>query len=65
MARDAVTPHVFAEPGVGVGELISIRNPRLTGLPATDLSDVFWHWSVGIHHITAHPLFNPEKQEND
>lgn len=63
MARDAVTPHVFAEPGVGVGELISIRNPRLTTLTASELSAVFWHWSVGVSHITAHPLFNPEKQE--
>ncbi|TGN68554.1 hypothetical protein E4L95_00965 [Paracoccus liaowanqingii] len=63
MARDAHTPHVFAEPGVGVGELISIRSPRLTGLSSGELSDVFWRWSVGTHHITAHPLFNPEQQE--
>lgn len=65
MARDAVTPHVFAEPGVGVGELISIRNPRLTMLTASELAAVFWHWSIGTSHITAHPLFNPEIQETN
>jgi len=63
MARDAITPHVFAEPGVGVGELISIRNPRLTMLSAAELTALFWQWSVGASHITAHALFNPEKQE--
>jgi hypothetical protein len=40
--RSRSVPHVFAEPVVGVAELISVRNPRLTGLSTSGLSDLFW-----------------------
>jgi hypothetical protein len=58
-ARDDKTPHVFAEPGVGVAELVSVRNPRLTDLDEPGLSELFWRWSASGDHITAHPVYNP------
>ena len=35
--RNKEVPHVFAEPVVGIAELVSVRNKRLTGLSNADL----------------------------
>lgn len=61
-ARDDHTPHVFAEPGVGVGELVSVRNPAICDLYEAEFSNLFWRWSAAGNHITAHPSYNPETQ---
>jgi hypothetical protein len=58
-SRDDHTPHVFAEPGVGVAELISVRNPALTDLDAEDLQNFMWSWSVSGRHLVAHSVYNP------
>lgn len=59
-ARDDETPHVFAEPGVGVAELISVRNPAIRDLDDAAFSQMFWRWHVSPSHITAHPVYNPD-----
>lgn len=59
-ARDDVTPHVFAEPGVGVGELVSVRNRAIRDLDEAAFSELFWRWKSSGHHITAHPIYHPE-----
>lgn len=55
--RDPAVPHVFAEPAVGVGELVSIRNPRLTGLDAEGLRDVLWRWQAKGRWVFGHHAF--------
>lgn len=39
-------PHVFAEPSVGIAELISVRNPKVADLSFNELLDRFWGWSA-------------------
>lgn len=58
-ARDNHTPHVFGEPGLGVAELVSVRNRTLTELDEEDFGELFWSWSVAGPHIVAHPSYNP------
>jgi hypothetical protein len=58
-ARSPDMPHVFVEPCVGIAELISIRNARLTALNEPDLTERFWRWSVTDSHILGHPSYHP------
>lgn len=58
-ARSAEIPHVFVEPCVGIAELVSIRNPRLTTLDAAGLADRLWRWSAEGQHVLCHPLYQP------
>lgn len=58
-ARSPDIPHVFVEPVVGIAELISVRNPRLTDLDDDDMADRFWRWSSEGSHILAHPAYRP------
>lgn len=60
--RNADIPHVFAEPGTGVAELVSVRNPTLTGLDEQAFTERLWSWSVSGRHITAHPVYLPSQQ---
>jgi len=62
--RTRDVPHVFAEPVVGVAELISVRNPRLTGLPTSGLSDLFWAWEARGDLILGHPAYHPDHVSN-
>lgn len=57
--RDKVTPHTFAEPGVSVAELVSIRNPKITTADNSTIDDLFFAWSSAGHHITVHQHYNP------
>lgn len=59
-ARSADMPHVFVEPCVGIAELISVRNARLTALNDVDMSERFWRWSVTDSHILGHPVYHPQ-----
>lgn len=59
-ARDDWTPHVFAEPGAGVAELVSVRSRLLSQMDAHEFRNLFWFWSVMGRHITAHSSYNPE-----
>jgi hypothetical protein len=58
-ARSPDIPHVFVEPCVGIAELISVRNTRLTGLNDDGMADRFWKWSPEGDHILAHPAYHP------
>ncbi len=56
-ARSPDIPHVFVEPCVGIAELVSVRNVRITGLDEKDMADRFWSWSSEGSHILAHPAY--------
>lgn len=58
-ARSPDIPHVFVEPCVGIAELISVRNARLTGLDEDGMADRFWSWSSEGSHILAHSAYHP------
>ena len=57
-ARSAEHPHAFAEPAVGLGELVSSRGrgPLQT---AAGLDGLAWRWAVdpGGDHVMFHPSF--------
>lgn len=55
--RNADIPHVFAEPAVGVAELVSIRNPGLTTLDEAGLRRILWHWHADEHWVLGHPAY--------
>lgn len=57
--RDPGVPHVFAEPVVGTGELVSVRNPVLTGLDEAGLRGLMWRMSTAPGVIAAHPDYLP------
>jgi len=59
-ARSADMPHVFVEPCVGIAELISVRNARLTTLNDADMAERFWRWSVTDSHVLGHPVYHPQ-----
>lgn len=58
-ARSPDVPHVFVEPCVGIAELISVRNARLTGLDDDGMADRFWEWIAESSHVVAHPVYRP------
>lgn len=52
-------PHVFVEPCVGIAELISVRNSRLTALNEADMRDLLWSWHAEGEHVLGHPAYSP------
>lgn len=60
--RDPHIPHVFAEPVVGIAELVSVRNKRLTGLDDAGLRDFFWRWTATGDWIVGHPNYHPDRR---
>lgn len=60
--RDPSVPHVFTEPVVGVAELISVRDRRLTGLDEAGLRERFWRWTTEGDWITGHPFHHPARR---
>ncbi|SFQ69127.1 CRISPR-associated protein (Cas_Csy2) [Roseivivax halotolerans] len=64
--RDPNIPHVFAEPVLGLAELVSVRNPRLTGLTEAGLSSLLWSWTVEGDYLFGHAsyLSNATHKEN-
>jgi hypothetical protein len=57
--RSKTVPHVFAEPMLGIAELISVRNARLTSLLNNDLESFFWRWHADGAHVVGHPSYHP------
>ncbi len=55
--RDPTRPHVFAEPLLGMAELVSIRNRRLTELTEENFLPLFWSWRVEGDFILGHPAY--------
>lgn len=61
--RNPSLPHVFAEPVLGIAELISVRNKRLTDLTKEGLSERLWSWDVRGDLVLGHPAYHPETPE--
>ena len=59
--RSKDVPHVYAEPVVGIAELISVRNRRLTGMTMSDLDKIFWSWDAREDLILGHPDYHPSQ----
>lgn len=51
-------PHVFAEPLLGIAELVSIRNPRITELTEEALGALLWSWDARGDHVLGHPDYH-------
>ncbi|WP_411839796.1 hypothetical protein [Paracoccus sp. ME4] len=60
--RDPGVPHVFAEPGTGVAELVSVRNTALADLDEDAFSERMWSWSISGRHVVAHSVYLPSQQ---
>lgn len=58
--RSKDIPHVFAEPVLGIAELISVRNKRLTELTMSGLDALFWSWDARGDLVLGHPDYHPE-----
>jgi hypothetical protein len=58
--RSKTIPHVFAEPVLGIAELVSVRNSRLTGLTMSGLDQLFWHWNAQRDLVLGHSDYHPE-----
>lgn len=61
--RSKDIPHVYAEPVVGIAELVSVRNRRLTGMTISDLDEIFWSWDAREDLILGHPDYHPSQQD--
>lgn len=55
--RSKEIPHVYAEPVLGIAELVSVRNSRLTGLTMAGLDDLFWSWDARADLILGHSAY--------
>jgi len=55
--RSETIPHVFAEPLVGIAELISVRNTRLRNASEDYLNDLLWGWVPKDDLITGHSAY--------
>lgn len=55
--RNPDTPHVFAEPILGLAELVSVRNSRLTGLTEDGLTSLLWSWTFQGDHLFGHASY--------
>lgn len=58
--RDPKLPHVFAEPLLGIAELISVRSARLSDLTTDGLKSIFWSWHAEGEFVLGHPSYLPE-----
>ena len=58
--RSKEVPHVFAEPVLGIAELVSERNSRLTELTETGLDALFWSWDARDDLVLGHSAYHPD-----
>lgn len=63
--RSKDIPHVFAEPVLGIAELVSVRNKGLTQLTTTELDALFWSWDAQGNLILGHSAYHPEPTNSD
>ena len=57
--RSKSVPHVYAEPVIGVAELVSVRNPRVSSLTMEGLDRLLWSWDARGDWILGHPFYHP------
>jgi CRISPR-associated protein (Cas_Csy2) len=58
--RCQTVPHVFAEPVLGIAELMSVRNKFFSDLTSEGLSELLWAWSIRGNYVLGHPAYHPE-----
>lgn len=63
--RSKNIPHVYAEPVLGIAELVSVRNSRLTGLTMSELDKLFWSWDARDDLVLGHPAYHPQPDTSD
>lgn len=63
--RSNDVPHVFAEPVLGVAELISVRNSRLKELDGERLEALLWSWEARGDFVLGHPDYHPGTSKED
>ncbi|MBS0981356.1 type I-F CRISPR-associated protein Csy2 [Acetobacter thailandicus] len=64
--RSKDVPHVFAEPLLGIAELVSVRNRRLTELSPEEFVSTFWHWDARGDMILGHSAYySPSNELSD
>ena len=63
--RSREIPHVFAEPVLGIAEMISVRNPRLTSLTEEGLNALFWQWTTQGEYILGHVNYVPDSIDQE
>ena len=57
--RNPEVPHVFSEPVLGIAELVSIRNEKLTKLTGEELRALLWSWKARGDYVLGHPAYLP------
>ncbi|WP_257098574.1 type I-F CRISPR-associated protein Csy2 [Pseudovibrio flavus] len=55
--RSAEIPHVFSEPVVGIGELVSVREATLREASPESFLDLFWSWTTQGEWVFGHPTY--------
>ena len=63
--RDETVPHVFAEPVLGIGELMSVRNSALHDLAVNEFDQVMWSWEARGEWVLGHKSYHPEHNEQE
>lgn len=58
--RASNIPHVFTEPVLGIAELVSVRNKRLTKLTMEELVALLWSWDARGEYVLGHAAYHPE-----
>ena len=58
--RRTDVPHVFSEPVLGIAEMISVRNQRLTDLDERNFASYFWKWSTSESFVLGHSVYFTE-----
>ena len=61
--RDPNVPHVFTEPALGIAELVSVRNDRLTRLAEKELHSILWAWKAQGDYVLAHPVYQTRSRD--
>lgn len=62
--RSKTIPHLYAEPVVGIAELVSARSSRLTGLTMSGLDALFWSWDARGDLILGHSDYHTSNSRN-
>lgn len=56
--RSRDVPHVFAEPVLGIAEMVSVRNQKLRKLTPEGLDALFWSWESRGNYVLGHHTYH-------
>lgn len=57
--RSRTVPHVFAEPLLGIAELVSVRSRAMTSMGETELRQALWRWHAAGDVLAGHENYHP------